>query len=350
MAKVILRPDLKTAGGEVNDVVLDGRYVGTLTLVYREGDRISGSVQLEEESLSYEDKDNVMEYVQQYVQSMIDALGVADCDVVVTYSRYDQVIATDHNVGQINDFVEEDWAALDYDENIEFVDVDPYDEDEMGMSEYDEDEGRFFELVIVNETRNRIEYHIYDEGQELLAEAFMSLYGADVSGSVQWINEPDEDEIHAVADLIVSDFDEEEVDTFVIDMQFDGESVEIIELTHEDLLIDTDSDEIGMLDEIDEEDYSIVLVRDDQDTLTYEVYQQSNGSLPIGTATVDISFRQITGFIDFREPGNDDDREYIATLLMRELDKEKDYDSFNLTMMYNNKPIDELRFELDQLH
>lgn len=352
MANVILRPDLRTAGGEVNDVVLDGRYAGTLTLVYREGDRISGSIQLEEESLSYEDKDDVMEYVQQYVQSMIDALGVVECDVLVTYSKYEHVIATDRNIGQISDFVEEDWASLDYGEEIEFVDVDPYGEDELEMFDDDEDEGSYFELVIVDESRNRVEYHIYDEGQELLAEVFMSLYGTDVVGYVQWMDEPNDDEIHAVADLIVSDFDEDEIDTFVIDMKFGGEIMETIELTHEDLLneFDTNSDEFDMLEEFDEEDYTIVMVRDDQDTLTYEIYQQSNGGLPIGTATVDVSSHQITGFIDFREPGNDDDREYIATLLMRELDKEKDYDSFNLTMMYNNKPIDELRFELDQVH
>ena len=84
-----------------------------------------------------------------------------------------------------------------------------------------------------------------------------------------------------------------------------------------------------------------MLVRDDKDVLTYEIYQQSRGGLPIGTATVDISHRQLTGFIDFREPGGADDRELIAMLLMEELDKEKEYDSFNVSMMVKNRLIDE---------
>jgi len=72
--------------------------------------------------------------------------------------------------------------------------------------------------------------------------------------------------------------------------------------------------------------------------------------LPIGQATVDISSRELTGFIDFREPSDSLDRERIGMLLMRELDKEKDYRSLHLTMLVNNEPIDEIMFEPDTLH
>ncbi|CRF29119.1 Uncharacterised protein [Mycobacterium tuberculosis] len=72
--------------------------------------------------------------------------------------------------------------------------------------------------------------------------------------------------------------------------------------------------------------------------------------MPIGTATVDISERQLTGFIDFREPGTTDDRELIATMLMEELDKEKDYEAINLTMMHNNRLIEEVLFETEYVH
>jgi hypothetical protein len=293
MADIMLRPDLKTAGGEVNDVVMNGRYAGTLTLVYREGDRISGSIQLERDSLSVADKEKVIEFAQNYIQAMM----------------------------QMDDVTEV-----------------------------------FYELVIVGESRNRVEYHIYDQDQDLVAESLMTIYGNDVVGKVHWMHQPEEDEIEAVSDLIVSDFDENEVDTFVIDMEFDNEIIETIELTHEDLLDyqDTLGDlaQTGYEDEAGDiyGDYSVILVRDDGDTLTYEIYQQTGGDLPIGTATIDITSKQITGFIDFREPGDDDDREIIATLLMRELDKEKEYDSVNLTMLHNNQPIDELMFEVELVH
>ena len=65
---------------------------------------------------------------------------------------------------------------------------------------------------------------------------------------------------------------------------------------------------------------------------------------------MDISSRQLTGFIDFREPGDSDDRELIATLLLDELDKEKEYETFNLSMLYRNKLIDEIMFETEQFH
>jgi hypothetical protein len=103
-------------------------------------------------------------------------------------------------------------------------------------------------------------------------------------------------------------------------------------------------------EQAESDDYTIVLARDDEDTLTYEIYRQSHGGLPIGTATIDISHRVLTGFIDFRDPASNDDLDTIAALLMQELDKEKEYDGINLTMLYQNEPIDEMIIECDQVH
>ncbi|MDF2961567.1 MAG: hypothetical protein K0S39_3302 [Paenibacillus sp.] len=366
MTDVLLRPDLKTTGGEVCDILWNDQFIGTMTLVYREADRISGAIQLEEESLPRNAKQRVITFLQQHIQSQIDALGVHSCDVMVTYSKYDQIIATNaadsdlYNVEEDHDF-DVDWA-----ENERFEDEDPLEQNEYVMSEYtdspsirnawknDNPAYGYYELMLVAESRNKAEYHIYDEQQDLAAEAAVRITGREVSGAVTWMHDPNDDEIEAVADLLVSDFDEDEVDTFVLHMKWNQEIIETIELTHEDLF-DEDGDGNGNLlsaedEDWKEEDYTIVLARDDGDTLTYEIYQQSYGGLPIGTATVDISERQLTGFIDFREPGNSDDREYIATLLMKELDKEKDFESFNVTMLYQNKPFEELMFETEAFH
>lgn len=35
---------------------------------------------------------------------------------------------------------------------------------------------------------------------------------------------------------------------------------------------------------------------------------------------------------------------------MQELDKEKEFETFNLTMLFKNKPFEELLFESEQLH
>ncbi len=350
MAHVRLRPDLKTSGGEVSDILLNERYAGTLALVYREQDRIAGSVQLERKSLSSRDRKAVISFVQGYVQSMIDALKAEECEVVVTVSPYDHVIATGNNVGTIREFADADDIAAN-----------PSDHTGSGAAERaqrtaaDAPEIRtrfgkavYYELVIVGERRNKVEYHVYDQNQEWIAEAMMTLYGPDVSGEVIWKHEPSEEEIEHVTDLIVSDFDENEIDTFAIDMKYDGRRIETIQLTHKDLLNKGVAAQVSS--DSDDNDYSILLTRDDGDALTYEIYQTSYGSLPIGTATIDISRRQLTGFIDFREPGASDDREQIAALLLRELEKEKDYDTFSLTMLYQNEPIDEIVFESEPVH
>lgn len=353
MTDVAIRPDLRTTGGEVNDIVVRGRYAGTLTLVYREKERMSGSLQLESGMLKPRDKRKVVQVVRSYVQSLIDAYQVSECSVMATYSRYDHIIATDQNVGVIREIGDEPFELNEGDDSMNeprLNDIDPEGEDTI-----EAETANYYELVIVGENRNKIEYHIYGYRQEWLAEAFMHIRGTEVSGEVNWRFEPSEDQIEQVADLIVSDFDDQEVDSFNFDMKFDGQLIETIELTHEDLF---ELDEM-MKERVEKRSavsldnsnaYSIVLARDDGDTLSYDIYHYAEGALPIGSATIDISRRQVSGYIDLREPGSDEQREQIAAMLMELVEKERECDTFNLTVMYKNRPIDELLFEMDQIH
>jgi hypothetical protein len=368
MAEIVLRPDLKTAGGEVSDIQFKGRYVGTLLLVYRENDRICGSVQLEKESLSSKDKKAVVSFVTDYIQSTIHALKASECDVLVTHSSYDHVIATESYRSEIMDepvemFDDEpeviwvtdeddlgDWDVSDR-ESIEMERPHNRYSDDPGDSDNDYRNPVYYELVSTKESKNKIEYHVYDKDQEWMAEVFMRVIGSDVIGDIHWMFNPLDEEIEHVTDLVVSDFDSEAIDTFTIDHRYEGEIVETIELTHEELLEDGTTAKVigGTPDELEE--YTVVLARDDHDMLTYEIYKQSEGGLPIGTATVDISRKQLSGFIDFRSKMNQPgEREKIATLIMQELDKEKDYDTISFTMLQHNKPIDEIVFENEPVH
>ncbi|OCT11999.1 hypothetical protein A8709_29520 [Paenibacillus pectinilyticus] len=363
MADIMLRPDLKTAGGEVCDIMYNGEFVGTLTLVYRESDRLKGAIHLEKQSITTVNKQAVYDYAQSYIQDAIDALGIIECEVTVSYSDYDFVIATDHAIAPTT--FEEDFISnvdllhddeLDYSwlrEDISLQDEDTYlpvaTEPLNMVEELKQQHG--YELVIVSETRSSVEYHVYDKESELIAEASLHIYGSEVIGDISWKFDPFDEEMDIVTELIVADFNEEQTDSFVFHMIYNGETVDTVELTHIDML--------DLMDDIQSEsdmwiprrdDYDIVLVRDDPDTLSYEIYQQTHGGLPIGTATVDISSRQVTGFIDFRELGDSDDRELIATLLLEELDKEKEYETFNVSMLYRNKLIDEIMFETEHYH
>ncbi len=346
MTHVSLRPDLRTAGGEVSDIIFKNRFVGTLSLVFRESDRIAGALQLEKEVLDEAEKDEVFEAVHRYVDSLLDALQAKGCEVMVTYSSFDHVIASNREeeafAGGVSTGEDFDYDSDWIDNETRLEDETPEERDDYTMAD--------FELVLVGEDGDALEYHLYDKNEDFLAEAFLQIEDQEVTGTVYWMTEPSEAELDIAADLLVLDFDEDEVDRFEIAMSFDNEIFEVIQLTHEDLLAEEEDAEVLYNGNNADKDYTVTLVRDDRGVLTYEIYQQSRGGLPIGTATVDISERQLTGFIDFREPGSTDDRELIATLLMEELDKEKDYSALNLTMMHNNRLLEEVLFETETVH
>jgi hypothetical protein len=100
VTNIVLRPDLKTSGGEIHDILIDGRYAGNMSLVFREGDRIGGSIQLDSSSISPKQKELIVSYVRDYVQDVIMAIRAADCDIVVTSSPYDHIISTDSDDGR----------------------------------------------------------------------------------------------------------------------------------------------------------------------------------------------------------------------------------------------------------
>jgi len=331
---IVLRPDLKTPGGEIHDVLWNERYVGNMTLVYREQERISGAVQLDSSSISAQDQDEVIEFVHTYIQNLIMAVGAVDCDVIVTSSAYDHIITTD---------------AQDEFEVLGDESPDVSDQIEMQHTPMLTKQGRRgrrgrrrrsgrqeqLKLLIVGESRNRIEYHVYNSQDQWMAEAFFTVDESECSGTIVFMHKPHEDEIDAVIDLIVSDYDESQIDLFDIQVEYKGRTLERIELEHEALRKD---------------DFTVLLARDDGDILTYEIYNPSSGGLPIGTATVDISHRQLSGFLDFKDLYDEDQRETIATLLMRELDKEKEFRSIHLAIMHHNEKVDEMVFESQTVH
>lgn len=378
MNEVFLRPEMRTAGGEACDIVLNGKFVGTLNLVYREGERIFGSVQLDRESVNRKTANYLMRHVQNYVQSLIDALQVTNCQVIVTHSQYDHIIATGDDVGEVVEIMDRPAAAApkaretrEVREALEVREVrqaretreprakKPAKARDAGpaaaapakrrtglpkqrkqtedMTDYLES----LELVIVGESRNQVEYHVYNSRQRLIAEAFMKYQKGGVIGDINWLMSPEEEDMDAVTELIVNDFDSNEVDTFDITMFFEGEEIASIELNHEDFHIG----DSGPVAEVEEDHYDVLLIRDDEDALTYEVYSEFYGDRPVALATVDISKRELTGMIDFFEPGSKEEREFIATLILRELDKEKDFSLVSFTMTYQNDIIDEIAFD-----
>jgi hypothetical protein len=287
MTDLWLRQDLKTSGGEECTIMWDRECIGTMTLVYREADHITGAVQLEPARFPHNSKKRVDSFVHQHVQSMVTALGVNSCEIRVTYSDYDQLISFGPYTldGFDADVIDQVNVEEDYDYEYDWMETERFEDESL------------------------------DEQNEYIMKRNGKMIGRKL-----------------------------EQKGTVTELELERDSLNCSFIAEDQSKAATWAKSEKM------DDYTVVLTREDGDTLIYEVYQQSYGGLPIGKATVDISNDQLEGFIDFREPGQLAGRECIALLMMEELDKEMDYESFNLTMLFQNKPFEEFVYEVDQVH
>ncbi|GAA0374475.1 hypothetical protein [Bacillus horti] len=342
MGQIEIRPELVTSSGEAASIMLDQQYVGSLTLLYREEDRLWGSIQLDEQMLHADEKEEIDLFLHQYMESMIDALGAPECFVSVTYSHYDHIIST------------EDSDSLD---RLIEADIDD------GSLEHDTEEDSEIQLSIVGESRSQVEYQLLDQRQQLLAEALIHIDRGDVIGDVFWQTEPSEDDLDEVAHILVADFDSDFIDTFTFTMFYEDEELAVFELSHEDLFDFEDEEEedegflSGESSFVDEDELymdvheeeriplQVECVRDDGDSLTFELYEQDG--MKIGQATIDLGGEEPTAVVDFIEPRNRRFREQVAYHMIEELDKETDYHTFAITMQYQDEVVDEYHFHLE---
>ncbi|MDO7905987.1 hypothetical protein Q5741_06085 [Paenibacillus sp. JX-17] len=339
------RPDLRTSTGEVHDLLVDGYYAGSMFLVFRDGDRLSGSVQLDEQSLPDDAKEHVVAWVKEYVFELAEALDV----------RYYEVFLSHGEVDSILEKGEEPRSA------------ELPDNDSSHLFRY-EDEEASLELELISAGRSVSHYELNDAEGRTAAAAVLKQYGADISGELRWQRYPDEDEMDAAVELLVLELDEDEIDTFTLDMLYQNKTIERVELVHREL---ADHHEVTADDDMDLEDDGwshrqnvlshmqdeeedaeegcyVSLIRDDGDMLTYDAYIPERGGLPVGTATVDISGdNQISGYFEFQIPGTGEQRLELAHALMRELDTLTSYQSVHLTIIYHNHVIDELLLSRD---
>ena len=269
MKRVMIRPDLRTAGGEVCDILCGDRYAGTLTLVYREGKRMNGAVLLEEDKVKACGQEAVLEAIHQYVESLIEALHVAECEVIVSIGELDRVIATEQNVGTVQRIITE-----------------PNEKRKKRRSRY--------ELVVIgDEGDETMEYHIYEGSRKWIAEAILHCKNNKIRGEVIWRSHyPDKEEIAEVTDLIIDHLDTEEVEKISLDIKYGDESVETMEIMH-----GQPPYKVGKI----KNPYKITLVRDDGDVLTYDIFRSGNDRTHISRASIDITTSDVTGSVEMFE-------------------------------------------------
>lgn len=347
--KVELIPDLRTSGGEVQDIMVGGQYMGSLLLVFREGDRVSGSLQIEQNSLPDETEQYIVEQVHEYIRSLADAVSAAEYEVLVSCGTLYSVLQKPES--QTDMFNQSSRSEDSYSHDgqndragVNEVHVIPGSQAESFTYE---DPEHLLEMELVSAGRSISTYVFNDANGQELAEASLKQYGADVQGEIHWYDEPAENYQDAAAELLVRELDEEIIDTITIRMWHQGQEMESAEWVHRDF---ADEDEIEFeedLEEIEaaEEACYVMLVRKDREFRVYELFLQERGGLPVGTATIDTSEADLSGYIDYQVPGTSVQRKSLVEVLMRDLDKELEFDTLHLTMLYRNQIIDEAKIE-----
>ncbi|WP_145146845.1 hypothetical protein [Paenibacillus xylanexedens] len=341
---VELVTDLRTSGGEVQDVMVNAQYAGSLFLVYREGDRLSGSLQIEQESLPDDTEQRIVEKVHAYVRSLADALEAAYYEVLVSCGSLHSVLHKPES--------ETAWSSEDmvhdeerYDE-IDSSDVKVIPGSQAESFTY-EDRDHVLEMEMVSAGRSISTYIFNDADGQELAEASLKQYGADAQGEIHWYDEPEENQLEAAAELLVRELDEDIIDTITIRMWHQGNELEALEWIHRDFseeFEDTNESDLDELEAAEEASY-VMLKRKDREFRVYELFLQERGGLPVGTATIDTSQSDLTGYIDYEVPGTSIQRKSLVEVLMQELDKEMEFDTLHLTMLYRNQIIDEARID-----
>ncbi|MCM3783093.1 hypothetical protein M3231_08895 [Neobacillus mesonae] len=341
-----LRPDLRTSNGEVQDIMVEHKYAGSLVLVFREGRRLAGSVQLDAESIPEDAKEEVLAYVQEYLLQFRDAIDAEHFDILLSWGQVESVLGDEEG----------------YDEGS-IIEQRTFDPEQQSVFSYENEDGEI-QIELISAGRNLTSFELQRGNGQPIAHAVLKQYGTDISGEVNWLNEPDEQELEIAEELLVSEVNEEEIDTITIDMKYEGNRIALLELEHRDFAeMDDESDEVPDWDEDGMElkisdrsepeyDYSeqecyAALIRHDRDILTYDLFFLNNGGYPAATATVDISEYDISGYIDFHIHPTEEQREQLVMLVARELDKETDVVELHMTMLYRNVVIDEIQLTFE---
>lgn len=79
---IVLRPELRTDGGEMLSIFHGEEWVGDAFLVYREGDALTASIQVDSTSVSQEDYQRIVQQAGLYVEDLVQALRVEDATVM----------------------------------------------------------------------------------------------------------------------------------------------------------------------------------------------------------------------------------------------------------------------------
>jgi hypothetical protein len=229
---VVLKPELRTPGGETVSIYCDGEWCGDLYLVYREGDVLTGTIQLDNAKVKEHDLNEVTEEIKTYVEHLNSALNVESSSVVMMYGDISSVVEMEAFDEEETD--EGSFEMVD-DEDDEVLYADG-DEVFSGETIIDGDEDQSYHLSVVYRKGEHTKYHLHDDEHNTLGIVAVDEIGNDISGRVEFWVRPDEGEAEEVARSLVRTFADSETETISFTMNYEDQHIGDMHLERRDFL------------------------------------------------------------------------------------------------------------------
>jgi hypothetical protein len=236
MKNVVLKPELRTPGGETVGIYCNDEWAGDLYLVYREGDILTGTMQIDTSKVHENELDAVADEVRTYVEHLNAALGVQDSSVVMMYGDISSVVEMEpyHVAGEevlVDTAIEEEMDEDDYEDDEEGIYVseqDLYDDVEPTDSE--------FHLSVAYKNGEHTKYHLHDDDHNTVGVISVDEIAENVSGRVEFWEMPDEDQTADVARMLAREFSDGETEQLSFTMNYQDQHLGDMHLEHRDFL------------------------------------------------------------------------------------------------------------------
>ncbi len=82
--EIRLRPEMRTEGGEMITIFREDEWVGDAYFIYREGDVLTGTIQLDSVMVNSSDYSPIIEAARTYAADLADALAVEEAVIAST--------------------------------------------------------------------------------------------------------------------------------------------------------------------------------------------------------------------------------------------------------------------------
>lgn len=224
MTVVSLKPELRTAGGETVSIYYDYDWAGDVYLVYREGDMLTGTVQIDTGKVTERNLEYVMDEVRTYISHLTSALAINTSSVVMMYGDIEQILEMEPQ-----DVVEEEELIGTYDDELE---SDDYED----METYFDSEEADYSLSLISDDGDHVKYHLRDDFNNVIGMVAVDEIGSTISGRVDFWVEPDKDEPEEVAGMLFDTFEDDVIDSISFTMNYEDAHIGDMHLQRHDYM------------------------------------------------------------------------------------------------------------------